>query len=329
MAQWSVSPFNPANNWNGTEVRDWKLLNTLGNGNVLGFQERVTRKIVSELRGFDNLIFEIQNEPWADRTVVGDAVNPYVALKWPNTADLADEESLAWQKRVAEWIRSEEAGLKSRHSIAWNVCNFKAPLREVLEGADTVNFHYAYPEAALWNLELGVPLGYDETGFLKADDAAYRKQAWRFMLAGGGLFNHLDYSFSVGKEDGTDHQPKSPGGGGPALRRQFRFLREFLESLPFLRMEPGGGFLARTPGLAAQSLSAPGEAYAAYLEGRSSGWIEVRLPEGRYDVEWIDPAAAQSARGEALQHRGGLARLRTPSGREELALRIRKQAARK
>ena len=27
-------------------------------------------------------------------------------------------------------------------------------------------------------------------------------EGWEFMLAGGGLYNHLDYSFAVGHEDG-------------------------------------------------------------------------------------------------------------------------------
>ena len=41
-----------------------------------------------------------------------------------------------------------------------------------------------------------------------------------FLLSGGALFNNLDYSFTVGHEDGTDATNKAPSGGGPALRRQ-------------------------------------------------------------------------------------------------------------
>ncbi|MGB9612138.1 MAG: hypothetical protein ACPL7M_14300, partial [Bryobacteraceae bacterium] len=205
--QWSLSPFHPANNGGLFALADWKRLHTLDNGGALPFQEQFTRKIVRELNAFSNVLFEIQNEPWADRTVTGEPVNPYMPLRWPNTADCADAASLAWQERVAECIRSEETGLEKRHLIAWNACNFRAPLRSILKGADIVNFHYAYPEAVWWNYGWNVPVSYDETGFLGTGDEAYRRQAWRFLLAGGGLFNHLDYSFSVGKEDGTDFQP--------------------------------------------------------------------------------------------------------------------------
>ena len=35
------------------------------------------------------------------------------------------------------------------------------------------------------------------------------------MLAGGSVFDALDYSFSVGHEDGTDAEPNGPGSGSP------------------------------------------------------------------------------------------------------------------
>ena len=40
------------------------------------------------------------------------------------------------------------------------------------------------------------------------------------MLAGGSVFDGLDYSFIVGHEDGTDTEPNGPGGGSPELRKE-------------------------------------------------------------------------------------------------------------
>lgn len=322
--QWSVSPFHPANNTNRTEVADWKTLYTLSNGNLLALQERFTRKIVRELNPFTNVIFEIQNEPWADRTVTGESMHPYLERRWPNTADLADARSLAWQERAAAWIRSEEAALPNRHLIAWNVCNFRQPLRALLPGADVVNFHYAFPEAALWNYALNAPVSCDETGFLKDKDgeAGYRKQAWRFMLAGGAVFNHLDYSFSVGKEDGTDSQPKSPGGGSPGLRRQFRILRDFLESLPLLQMKPAPEIVKHCGGCTAQALAQPGGAYAVYLTGDGGPDLLLDLPPGAYAFEWLRPADGVSAGSGAAHHPGGVLRLKTPAFDPDIALRL-------
>ncbi len=320
--QWSVSPFNPANNQNETAVTDWKLLHTLDNGNILPLQEKLVRKIVHELNPYSNVIFEIQNEPWADRTVTGEPVNPYAMPRWPNTADCADPASLRWQERVAEWIRSEESTLRNRHLIAWNACNFRAPLRSILKNADIVNFHYAYPEAVWWNYEWNVPISYDETGFLGKSDEAYRRQAWRFMLSGGGLFNHLDYSFSVGKEDGTDVQAKSPGGGSPALRRQFRILREWLESLPLLSMKPARELVRHAPGAEAVAMAKAGEAYAIYLTGTGGAFLLLDVPPGPYHAEWIRPEDGHLLGSGTVQHKEGLLRLPTPGFQPDAALKL-------
>lgn len=103
--QWKISALYPANNVNGTDAIDWKKLHTLENGNILGHQERYTRKLAREANGFENVIFEIQNEPWSDRPTLAGVVNPYLPLPgrdvYPNSIDLADQLSLAWQARVA------------------------------------------------------------------------------------------------------------------------------------------------------------------------------------------------------------------------------------
>ena len=113
--QWNLSPFNSANNVNHTGVIDWKKLNTLENGAILSYQEQYTRKLVREVNSFDNVIFEIANEPWTDRPVRTAVVNPYISVpardKFPNSVDVADEQSQAWQSRVSSWITSEESAL--------------------------------------------------------------------------------------------------------------------------------------------------------------------------------------------------------------------------
>jgi hypothetical protein len=240
--QWKVSVLNPANNVNGTEAIDWKKLHTIENGNILARQEAYTRKLVRDANAFDNVIFEIQNEPWSDRTVTADVVNPYLQAPardvYPNSVDVADEMSTAWQARVAAWISSEENALPNRHLIAQNYCSFRFPVRQLVPGVSIVNFHYAYPEAVLLNYGLGKAISYDETGFLGRGDALYRRQAWNFMLSGGSVFDSLDYSFSVGHEDGTDTEPNGPGGGSPALRQQLRVLSELLQKLPLEGFAP-------------------------------------------------------------------------------------------
>ena len=206
-----------------TDAIDWKKVNTLENGNILAYQERYMRKLVREANAYPNVIFEIANEPWSDRPALTDVVNSYLFTgrdQYPNSVDLPDELTMAWQARVAEWITSEEAALPNKHLMAQDCCNFRYPMRAVIPGVSVVNFHYAYPEAVSLNYGLGKALSYDETGFLGRSDDAYARQAWNFMLSGGGVFDSLDYSFSVGHEDGSDMEANGPGGGSPELRRR-------------------------------------------------------------------------------------------------------------
>jgi hypothetical protein len=325
---WGVSPLNPINNVNGTEAIDWKKLHTLENGNILARHESFVRKIVRESNGFDNVIFEIQNEPWADRTVMVDVVNPFARPPardtFPNSIDLADELSMAWQVRVAEWIVSEEASLPKKHLIAQNYSNFRAPVRQLAPGISIVNFHYAYPEAVSANYGLGIPIGYDETGFLGRDDQSYARQAWNFMLSGGSVFNHLDYSFSVGREDGTDTEPNGPGGGSPALRRQLRVLSEFLHALPLAELKPDVSTVKHAAGAYARVLSSPGKAWAVYLDGRSPAELRINLPAGDYTGEWINTETGAVARSEKFRHSSGEKVLGAPDFQHGIALRLRR-----
>jgi hypothetical protein len=327
---WNVSPLNPANNVNVTDPIEWRKLHTLENGNILAHQERYARKLVREANAFDNVIFEIQNEPWSDRPALADVVNPYLQPptrdQFPNSIDLADELSMAWQARVAGWIASEEAALPNKHLIAQNCCNFGFPVRELAPGASVVNFHYAYPAAVLANYGLGKALSYDETGFLGRDDDAYRRQAWNFMLSGGSAFNNLDYSFTVGHEDGADAEPNGPGGGSPALRRQLRVLSQFLHSMSLADLAPDTGTVKHAAGAYARVLSAPGREYGMYFDGSGPIAVTLELPAGEYSGEWVNTKTGEVERLGSFRHAGGQRVVQTPEFRNGIALRIERTA---
>jgi hypothetical protein len=325
-AQWQMSALNPVNNINHTDAIDWKKLNTLGNGNILAHQEKFARKLVSEANSFDNVIFEIQNEPWSDRPVLAGVINPYLRPPardhFPNSADLPDELSMAWQARVVEWITQEESTLPNHHLIAQNYSNFRLPIKKLLPGVEVVNFHYAYPEAASLNYGFNKAISNDETGFLGRDDDAYRRQAWNFMLSGGGAFDALDYSFTIGHEDGSDAEPNGPGGGSPALRQQLRILREFLQSfsLPELRLDTHT--VVHAAGATAHVLSNPGKEYAIYLDGNGPTDLTLDLPSGNYSSEWVNVATGKIAQWEKFTHKSGAKTLESPSFPNGIALRL-------
>ena len=294
---WSVNPLNPANHVNGGKLGDWRKLNTLGNGDVLARQEALTRRIVAELNGAANVFYEIQNEPWADNQTMGDAINPYVmnVRGFPNAVEITAAASVEWQARVAAWIADAERALPRKHIVAQNIANFRLAVREsdIAPGVSILNFHYAYPEAATWNLGLGKLLGYDETGFAGSADATYRGVAWAFVLAGGAIYNNLDYSFSVGREDGVGPATAAPGGGSAALRRQLGVLSKFVHSFDLAAMSPDFSVVKNSPGVVTRTLSAPGKAYAIYAVGRSPTRLSLALPEGTYIAEWLNVAPGE------------------------------------
>jgi hypothetical protein len=325
-AQWALSPFNPQNNVNHLELPDWKKVNTRDNGGILRYQAALVRKIVHEVNAFDNVIFEIQNEPWSDRPVPAGVINPYLFPpgrdQFPNSVETADADSLAWQGDVAGWITNEERQLPNRHLIAQCYANFRLPVRALVPGVSIVNFHYAYPEAATWNLGLGKAIAYDETGFLGRDDAAYLREAWDFMLSGGGAFDALDYSFTPGHEDGTDTAPNGPGGGSPELRRELHVLSRLVNALPLEHMQPDASVVVSAPGVVAHALGWPGENYAIYFDGHGPTAVQLALPAGDYRAQWIRTAARISEPVEDLKVTGDLVTLNSPAFDDGMALRI-------
>jgi hypothetical protein len=214
--------------------------------------------------------------------------------------------------------------LPKKHLIAENYCNFRFPIQGVPADVDLVNFHYAYPEAVSLNYGIGKALGYDETGFLGQADDVYRRQAWNFMLSGGSVFDGLDYSFSVGHEDGSDTAPNGPGGGSPALRRQLHTLAAFLQKLPLAEMTPDGNTAKHVDGAYARVLSKPGSEYAIYLDGNGPAQLTLHLPPGTYSGEWTNTLSGQSQPIPPFAHQGGEKSLTTPKFENGIALRIKR-----
>lgn len=291
--QWSVHPFNPTNRIQSFAVTDWEKLHTTANGaEVMAIQEKLVRWLVRELNPHDNLFYEIQNEPWFDNQIDGHDLNPYVPdkNKWLKTTQLTHADSIAWQRRIAQIITEEESQLPQTHLIAQNVANFRLAVSnsDIAPEVSILNFHYANPAAVTWNRGFNRVIGYDESGFAGRENKTYRRQAWNFIMSGGGLFNNLDYSFHVGAEDGSGIANEAPGGGSPSLRNQLRILSNFVHHFELSTLNPDQNVVTHAPGVITRTLSLPCQHYLIYLEGRSPTTIHLSLPPGTWKSEWID-----------------------------------------
>lgn len=304
--QWKLTPQNPANNVNGLGPGARHDVYTLDrHAGLLAIHDAMTRKVVAELAAFDNIYYEICNEPYAGKV------------------------EMAWQNHIVDVIVDAEKALAHRHLISLNIANQTQKVENPHPAVSIFNFHYAKPpDAVTQNFALGKPIGDNETGFAGTADTPYRAEAWEFFLAGGALFSHLDYSFAVGHEDGSFQYPSTqPGGGNAAFRDQMRYLRTFVESFDFLKMAPDAGVVKG--GLPqrgrARALSEPGRQYAIYLFGGPEAQLKLDLPAGDYAVDWLNPRTGKSEASQALAHPGGVATLASPKYDPDVALRVKRK----
>ena len=323
-SQWKLSPQNAANNVNGVGTVARTNVYTLDkHGGLLAVHEAMARKIVTELKDFDNVYYEICNEPYFGGV------------------------TLEWQHRIADVIVETEKNLdpaasRGYHLISQNIANGKAEIEKPHPAISIFNFHYAHPpDAVPMNYGLNKVIGDNETGFRGTNDLPYRVEAWEFILAGGGLYNNLDYSFVAGHEDGTFAYPATqPGGGNPAFRRQMRVLRDFIHGFDFIRMKPFDSVLnaSSVGGAATRVLAEPGKSYAIYIgphldpkdkdprqKTERNAVVALELPAGSYRIEWINTLTGEVDQRETRRHRGGRLVLSSPPFHEDIALRAVKK----
>ena len=98
---WQANPLNSRNNINGIGKCSRNEVYTLGHKDVTRVQKAATEKIVEALREFDNVYFEVCNEPWCGNV------------------------TMAWQKEIISTIVEAEAALPTRHLISLNTAKLK------------------------------------------------------------------------------------------------------------------------------------------------------------------------------------------------------------
>lgn len=302
-ALWRYSPMHPANTVQGIGPTNKDEVYRPECA-LMPAMEAVTRKLVTELNGFDNVYFEICNEVYSRHDGTDDR---------------------AWQARITQVITGTEAALPNKHLIAINLQNRGQRATELPTGVSVLNFHYTQPEAVYLNFHLNLPVMDDETGFLGQHAAPYRQEAWHVMLSGGAGISHLDYSYTVAHPDGSAPVTgATPGYGGADLRKQLAFLTRFLNEIEVWRMQPQVELLAwKTGPIFARGMADPGRCYAVYLSDIGARIeIGLGLPPGNYQAKWYDPVVCERIATITVNHAGGYAFLPLPVPHQELALAL-------
>lgn len=318
--QWKLSPLYYKNNINNSDtVPDQKEVLSLRHPQLLKIQEEMVRKILTECNSFDNLYYEVCNEPY-----------------------FGDLQALdAWEEHMTGIIAEAEKMLLNKHLISQNIQNGSLKVENPHPAVSIFNFHYAKPPVTVdMNYRLNKPIGDNETGFNGIEDVKYRTEAWDFLTAGGALFNNLDYSFTAENEEGNfEVVPGQPGGGGATLRNQLKILKNVFGELDYIHMNLSNLLLKNSPdgNATMRILAEEGEQYLLYLNNskrakginsesnRDNGTtfeISIELPAGDYKGEWIDPESGMRTRLAVKYHKGGVYKLKTPLVGEDLALKL-------
>jgi hypothetical protein len=207
-------------------------------------------------------------------------------------------------------------------------------------------------------------IGTDETGFDGTADAPYRVQAWQYLMAGGAAFLGLDYSFTVGHENGTFPVPPGQLGGGSApLRHQLSILLSFMNHLDLTHLMPSASVIKG--GIpedgSAYALSQSGETYVIYVHHGHSRVTEAQLVNlargvtdgldlsgkwdwyvvdgrarvlrllldlspGTYAARWVNPRTGSIEAAETLQVAHRFPTVVSPSYSEDIVLQIERTA---
>jgi len=321
---WKASPLNAVNNINGVgDVPSSEVL-TMKHAGLVAIEDAMVRKIVTELNGFDNLYYEICNEPYFGGV------------------------TLEWQRHIAGVIHTTEQGLPNRHLISQNISNGSKRVEDPDPNVSIFNFHYSHPpESVAMNYELRRVIGNNETGFDGQADATYRIQGWNFLTAGGGLYNNLDYSFSVGHEDGSFHyNAATPGGGSPALRNQLGILLRFFNSLDLAHLQPSDAVAksGEPDPPAVRAIVVPDRDYVVYVyrshidpkakpkyvvdSAVHRDKVSVDLPSGDYEQYWLNTRTGAAEGKQRFHHAGGGRTFESPAYSEDVVLRIHKSDSR-
>ena len=299
---------------------------TLDAPSIVAFQERLVRKIVEELNAFDNLYYEVCNEP----NLSGDSFEEN------------EKKIIAWQAHLAHIVRQTEAALPKRHLIAVNA-HFRFNLsddadRHIMRhddlsyfenpDVDIINYHYISAKAEAQGLrfvrlpraqagltwhflrqrdQFHKPIVFDETfsGIVRGNPEQYainRAETWEMILSGGAGYNNLDWSFTPADETGSGNEPIGDGRrlDGRCLRERLGIFRRLLSKYDLAALVPavgllpqnipGYGYATATDGMGRYILYFVDEKLYQFETCKSQSLsVSLSLPTGRYMARKFDP----------------------------------------
>ena len=340
---WALNPLRAENNLQHVGAIEWEEYITLKDKELVRRQTAYARKIIEETSQYDNVYYEICNEPGGG--IAGHAT--------PADVD-------AWQEEMARVMRDEMNRLKRPHLLSGQQAFTYAaknafPMDATFAGKtfDIVNDHplpntlfdnhvfemgnfmskelmlngigtfcraaYSRPKPTVMDEDNTASLYRDTTGW-----TIHRKRAWTSLLS-GCHYDYIDFSITVGSESGTATSKLG-------IRTWMQYLSEFTASYDLIHSKPDASWIKEYPEhLFPSALSNSMHDYVAYLAdarelsdpeagGSIGGSISLTLPSGNYDVSLYSPTSGESS--PAIRVQGGApSQIALPDFKQDIVIR--------
>jgi hypothetical protein len=311
---------------------DCGLFTTIDGRNqaVIKYQKAYIKKIVTELNEYENLIFDICDEPSLQGLPDGSIIiNPdSVVVPWINAmkeAYLQAEESLPKKHLLGQTVQNLSPDLSNELWCKWLPTEYIKPAERALN----LNYKNNKPIINVESNYFGTSLSKERTVY---DIVSVRLEGWWFMLGRGAGSINLNGEYYRGQETGGLNTQKY-------IVPQKKVLHEFMYSLDFIKMSSFTDYSGTPPDAFSNAIAENGKQYALYLfHGAYDGEWGMHfipnpgnyrdiltlnaVPAGAYMVEWIDPASGSVKGSEHLTWAGGNLQVITPSYPIDIVLRI-------
>lgn len=332
---WPLMPMYHGNNIQDAgqyEAGDCGLYTTndIRNQEVIKYQTAYIKKIATELNEYDNIIFDICDEPSLQGLADGKItiLQDSIVVPWLTAmkdAFLQAEESLPYKHLLGQTVQNLSPDLSRESWCKWLAAEYAKPAEKAL----ILDYQANKPVIIVESNYFGFNLSKNSYNV-----DAIRVEGWWFMLGGGAGCINLNGELYRGQETGGVKTQTQ-------IIPQKKLLKDFMNSLDFARMSRFGSYTGIPADVFSSALAEIGKQYAFYIfhgafEGEwgahfminSGNWrdslILNSVPAGTYIAEWIDPASGAVKNSENVHSENGNIRLITPPYSIDIALRIRK-----
>lgn len=333
---WPLMPMYHGNNIQNVgqyEADDCGLFTTADRRNegVIRYQKAYIAKITTELNGYDNVIFDLCDEPSLQGRPDGSIIT------------LSDSQVVPWLHAMKEAFLRAEDVLPKKHLLGQTVQNLSPDLSSEA-WCDWLPTEYVRPAGSAIDKDYGtnkpiVDVESDYFGYGLAKPYTVqdvRVEGWWFILRGGAGFINLNGEYCRGQESGgKDTQA--------IIVPQKKILKDFINRFDFVRMVRFTNFTGVPADAFASAIAEQGKQYAIYIfHGTNDGkWgahfiarpgsyrdtiILTAIPPGTYRLEWIDPATGSVKATDTVSWAGGDLPLKTPGYSIDVALRMQQSS---